>query len=151
MLKISVSGINDIRKEIVSVKKRLTDFRKFFQEVARPELLQAFADTFETGQRTWAKLAVSTIKEKRRLGYPLKKLVRTGKLRKSYTQDTGDNSFVISKTSMRYTNLVDYAGFHEFGTRRIPKRQVIGRVIRKKEYQRKIVKALLAYTKQKGI
>lgn len=63
----------------------------------------------------WKPLALSTIKQKFKQRYSIMPLIRTGQLRRSITG-------FVDKNKMRMGTSVPYAPYHQFGTRRIPKR-----------------------------
>lgn len=73
----------------------------------------------------WQQLAQATEENKARLGQPDRILVATGVLERSLTAAAtglGDSTF----DALRFGTDVDYARFHQFGTSKMPVREVVG-------------------------
>lgn len=72
--------------------------------------------------KPWAKLANSTKKDRARQGYNPSRpiLERTGKLKRGFKENR------TSQTEGSLENFVSYAKYHQFGTKKMPRRQVIG-------------------------
>lgn len=91
----------------------LEETGKYF--VKRTE--EGFRREVDPSNSKWSSLSPATIADKERKGYPLKILTRTGKMRSSIR-------YVILKKSVRIE--VDFPSqFHQSGTRKMPKRQII--------------------------
>lgn len=90
----------------------------------KPILGQIEAEQFATrGHGAWPGLAASTLAQKAAHGYPSDPLVRTGDLRASLV-----NPGMAAETSgdtLIYGTDVDYAGYHQDGTSKMPARKVI--------------------------
>jgi phage gpG-like protein len=84
---------------------------------------------------SWARLAPSTLAQKRRLGYPDKILTRTGKMRRSVVAIADAKSVLIGVDS-------EYAIYHQEGTDRMPQRRILGLNDKRKE---KLVKLIRVY------
>ena len=145
MLNFTLQGHDRLKQALGAQKERLEDLRPFHTAVTKPELLRAFADIIAAqGKPSWAALAVATIEEKQKHGYPLDILVRKGRLRKSYTQEGGENRITITRDSLTFESLVPYAVYHEQG-RGVPQRQIAGQVLRNKEFLRRINRKTISY------
>lgn len=90
----------------------------------KPILGEIEAEQFSSqGHGAWPGLAASTLAQKAAHGYPADPLVRTGDLRESLVnpgraaQSSGD--------TLIYASDVDYAGYHQDGTSKMPQRKVI--------------------------
>jgi phage gpG-like protein len=71
------------------------------------------------GHGAWPGLAESTIAQKSAHGFPLDPLIRTGSLKDSFDPlSKGPQSFI-------WGSEVEYAGYHQDGTPRMPQRKVI--------------------------
>ena len=136
-MRINIDGLHRTEQRINRVRQRVQSFKMFFEEVAKPLLIEEVEAIFarEGINPRWRPLAPSTVAEKRRLGLDNGILRRTGRLYRAYTDGSGAR---ISDTRFSYTVDVPYAHFHEEGTSRIPQRQVFGQVIRNKTYQRNL-------------
>ena len=146
-MRISVDGIQRQVKRFQNIKRRVQSFRMFFEQVAKPLLIEEVEAIFQREgiAPRWRPLALSTLIEKREAGLDNGILRRTGRLYRAYTDGSGAR---VSDTRFSYTVDVPYARFHEFGTSRIPQRQVFGQVIRNKTYQRNLVTAARAYIRR---
>ena len=82
---------------------------------------------FARGRR-WKRLAPGTVRDRERQGYgsgPI--LWRTGALAESLAyQGANGNVFRVSRNQLSVGTEVFYAGFHQAGTRRMPRRAVVG-------------------------
>jgi phage gpG-like protein len=115
-------------------------------ELVKPIAAQVEEDQFSTqGAGEWAPLAESTLARKEAGGWPSDPLVRTGDLKDSLINpgraaDTGPSHMI-------YGTDVDYAGFHQEGTSRMPARQVIPDPYRVED-RRKVEAAMVTYINQ---
>lgn len=80
-------------------------------------MMRSIQQNFDSSGRpsSWVPLAASTIRQKIRLGYSTKPLIRTGTLRQSIASQA-------DRMSMRLGTMVSYARYHQFGTKTIPAR-----------------------------
>lgn len=67
----------------------------------------------------WAALKPSTLEQKRKLGYPDDILTRTGALRKSLGFSAKGKSLEVFSSSA-------YGQFHQYGTSKMPQREIVG-------------------------
>lgn len=75
----------------------------------------------------WAPLAASTIEDRLRKGYgagPI--LVRTMRLANSLAGQSADSIFAVTPTTLRVGTNDPKAPYHQRGTRKMPKRQIVG-------------------------
>lgn len=83
----------------------------------------------------WAPLAPSTVSERERLGFggPSPILVRTGQLAASLaSRDAAGNVFEVTATSLLVGSEDRTAGYHQRGTRRMPRRPIVGITFRRR-------------------
>lgn len=82
---------------------------------------------FGAGSR-WPPLAASTIREKARLGYgAMPPLWRTGAMAASLAEKGAPgNILAAGPASLVVGTSIDYAGFHQQGTSKMPARQIVG-------------------------
>jgi len=112
-------------------------------ELVKPVAADVEEEQFGSrGEGAWPALAASTLMRKEAGGWPSDPLVRTGDLKASLTDpgraaDTGPRHMI-------YGTDVDYAQFHQEGTRRMPQRQVIPDPYRVED-RRKVEAAMVAY------
>lgn len=84
----------------------------------------------------WAALKPSTLEQKRKLGYPDDILTRTGALRKSLGFSAKGKSLEVFSDST-------YGQFHQYGTSKMPKREIVGMNDKRQAMLIKIVKSYL--------
>lgn len=139
MLKIKLAGSEKIIRELEVKHARLTNYRAFFEDVVVPALFARFDEIFEKegavgGAPRWKPLRPATLAEKRRRGYRLEILQRKGRLRRAYTGRSSDTRIDITANTLRFQNRVPYGIYHERGGRRLPKREVVGRILAYKAF-----------------
>lgn len=149
-IKFSVLRSEETEKTLRTLKKRLSNYREYFETVVGPAIFEGFAEVFRkegaVGQsRRWKPLAPATLAEKKARGLRLEILRRTDRLRKAYSHHTLDTEVKISKNQLVFRNKVPYGATHEVGTSRVPKRTVIARLVKYKEFHRKIEDGLSQY------
>lgn len=146
-MQIRVDGIQNQIRRFRNIKQRVQSFKMFFEQVAKPLLIEEVEAIFEREgiSPRWRPLALSTLIEKRRLGLDNGILRRTGRLYRAYTDGSGAR---ISDTRFSYSVDVPYARYHEEGTARIPQRQVFGQIVRAKTYQRNLTVAAQRYVRR---
>lgn len=130
----SVVGGPEINRSLATWGAHIADMSEAWQQVGQ-DLLDSFRDNFTSegggfgGWSSWAPLADSTVAERARLGYggehPI--LQRTGQLMESLTTEGAPgNVFEVGPNSLTVGTEVYYAPFHQFGTRKMPSRPVVG-------------------------
>ena len=149
MLNIRLSGSDLLIKTLVEKKKRLTNYREYFEDYATPALFKRFDDIFQKegaagGQPRWKALRARTLAEKKRKGHRLEILRRTDRLYKAYTGKSGDTRISIHPQSLTYKNLVGYGAYHEAGEG-VPKRTVIARLLAYKEFHNDLKNGMSKY------
>jgi phage gpG-like protein len=124
---VRVYGEERAIARLEGIKTRLEDQRVPFQQ-ARAILALANSSNFSTNGLPvggWAPLDVQygAWKAARYGAAPV--LVRTGKLFRSLTALDGGAVNMISPKKAEFGTDVEYAKFHQYGTRKMPKRQII--------------------------
>ena len=104
---------------------------------------QGFDDVFgQGGIPKWVKLSPLTERERQRKGYgsqPM--LVRTGRLRSSYTTDA-EASWTSTDTQLIFSSKVPYAGYVE------ARRPIIASILLKKDIAAKILREVASEVKK---
>ena len=131
-----VQGQEPIQRKLTTAGARLSDLSPAWEQVGTA-LLQDFATNFAEeggvfGKLAWAQwqpLRPATVQDRIRKGFPGEHpiLVRTGDLMTSTTVrgapnnvfEVGPNSLVLGTTDVK-------AKYHQFGTRNMPARKVVG-------------------------
>jgi hypothetical protein len=121
-------------RSITQVRRKLQDMRKRTDNLmaAWEVLLDWFADQerVQFGSRgarwhtVWPELAPSSLRQKRREGYPTDILVRDSTLLRSLS-DRPLNVERILPHELTAGTRVSYAKYHQYGTRRMPRRTLI--------------------------
>lgn len=150
MLTIRLRGSEQVTETLKGQKKRLGDYRSYFEEIVTPALYKRFGEIFEKqgaidGMTRWKPLAPATLAAKARRGHRLEILRRTDRLYKAYTGKNSYGRLSIKETSLRYQNIVPYGIFHERGTSRLPKRDVIERLLDYKAFRKELETGLVKY------
>ena len=135
-ISFEVEGQREVLGKLTTFGARIDNMAPAWEQVGTA-LLQDFAQNFRDeggmfGRGAWAQwqpLRPSTVADRRRLGYPGEHpiLVREGNLMASVTQrgaagnvfEVGPNSLVLGTTDRK-------AKYHQFGTRRMPARKIVG-------------------------
>ena len=128
-----VTGQHEVSGQLATWGRNITDLSVAWEQIGE-DLLQDNRDNFlaEGGVFPggfWPALALSTVGERIRLGYggwsPM--LVRTGALLESVTIRGGmNNIFQVTATGVTVGTSDPKAVFHQYGTRRMPMRRVVG-------------------------
>ena len=148
MLKIRLTGSQEVIKTLKETKKRLTDFREYFENQVTPALFKRFDEIFQkegavSNFSRWKRLRNATLAEKKRKGYRLEILRRTDRLYKAYTGKNSYGRILINPQSLVYKNFVLYAIYHETGTSRgLPKRTTVARILAYKEFRNDLINGL---------
>lgn len=131
-----VTGQEPIQRKLATFGARISDLSPAWEQVGTA-LLQDFAQNFADeggvfGKGAWAQwqpLAESTVRERIRLKIPGEHpiLVRTGDLMTSTTvRGAPNNVFELSPNSLVLGTTDHKAGWHQFGTRTMPARKIVG-------------------------
>jgi Phage virion morphogenesis family len=128
-----VAGQHEVSGRLATWGRNLTDLSVAWEQIGE-DLLQDNRDNFlaEGGVFPggfWPALALSTVGERIRLGYggwsPM--LVRTGALMESVTVRGGSNNvFRVGPMGVEVGTTDPKAVFHQYGTKRMPMRRVVG-------------------------
>ena len=98
---------------------------------------QGFRREIDPYGKKWQPLSSATIAYKQRMGYPLKILTRTGRMRSSAR-------YVLQGKAVKI--IVDFPSrFHQSGTRRMPKRQILPDAKLSRTDERNIVDLAVEY------
>lgn len=108
-------------------------FRKFGSYWINETEKQFDSQTDPSG-KPWAALKPATLEQKRRLGYPDDILTRTGALRKSLGFSAKGKSLEVYSDS-------EYGQFHQYGTSKMPKREIVGMNDKRQQMLIKIIKS----------
>jgi phage virion morphogenesis protein len=107
--------LGDISKRCKNLEPPLTGWgRQLVEQTKR----QFETETDPDGEK-WADLAPSTLKQKRKQGYPDKTLTRTGEMMESV-------GFEATAKTLSLKVGKNYAKWHQQGTNRLPKRKILG-------------------------
>src|SRR6185436_13207261 len=140
ILSFEVTGVEEVKAGLAALAEKVGDLRPFWREIFAPKYYAIVQDLFATGGRArggggkfkggaWARLSPTyrVWKQKFYPGQPI--LVRDGTLRNSlhwYGDSPGyggvfdaQPSFVVVGTS------VPYAGYHQYGTKKMPARSFL--------------------------
>lgn len=121
MTRISIQ-INDTATSVISAAiARLGDLTPMMADVGEMlvnSLDRGFRDQVDPYQNSWAKLASSTLRQKVKRKRILKINQSTGILRASLSYQASGDRVVVGFG-------VNYARYHQTGTRRMPKRQLL--------------------------
>lgn len=126
MIEISVDN-RDVMRRLQGVEALLanpTPVMERIGDLLRDQTIDAFLrERDPVNGRPWAALSPVTLAIKRRLGQPSRKLVATGKLLQEVFRVRPRISFGRVAYDL---NGVPYAGYHQTGTRRMPRRRFFG-------------------------
>lgn len=134
-----------VSRELLDIGGRGLDARPAFELIA-DDLLASETRRFNSrGFGTWQPLAPSTIEQKARQRLDPRILHATGALRDSLTRRHAPHQeLLIEPQFMVLGTTLDYARFHQQGTRRMPARKPLGFPVTQR---RKAVKRIQKYAK----
>lgn len=131
-----VSGQEPIQRKLATFGARIENMAPAWEEVGTALMLDFMENFHEEGgvfgRGTWAQwqpLRPSTVADRRRLGYPGEHpiLVREGDLLASVTiRGAAGNVFEVGANSLVLGTTDRKAKYHQFGTRRMPARKIVG-------------------------
>ena len=124
-IRISIDGINEVRRELDRIDARISNTAPFWRSVAVPIIKGKLRDIFLQEGPGWAPLEESTLRTRRYEGLPI--LQQTGDLKSSLLDDP---VLQISRNELLFGTNNPYAPFHEHGTRRMPARPFLRPAIR---------------------
>lgn len=126
-LEFDAHGWQQARRRIAEMKWRADNLIPAWDALLdwwAAENRKHFATRGQRWRTPWPPLADSTITEKLRLGYPIDPLVRTGRMRSQLVgRPLGFER--LTQTSMAAGTRLERAVFHQRGTRRMPRRQLV--------------------------
>lgn len=126
IIRVDISGIDEAKDRLDATDDRLKNLKPIFREI-RDELSDAFRKNFlENGSLVggWAPLdtGYGAWKSVHFPGAP--PMVRSGKLFRSVSELRGRPNDIDNRSATFGTN-VEYAKFHQYGTTKMPKREII--------------------------
>lgn len=108
-----------------------------FGDYLKTETEIQFDREVDPSSARWAALAASTLREKRRLGYPSKILTRTGALKNSI-------SYTASGKTLNFGLDSPYAIYHQKGTDKMPQRIIVGMNSARHQMLVKLIKSYMS-------
>jgi hypothetical protein len=126
-LEFDARGFAQARRELHAMRMRVQDVRPAWEAVLTWWAARNVTHFRSAGKRwgtPWRPLAPDTLAEKLHLGYPPSILVRSGDLRSSLTMRPLGVEQLRPHDVEAGTN-VPYADFHQRGTSKMPKRQLV--------------------------
>jgi phage gpG-like protein len=108
-------------KQFKKLGGKLTNPQPLLEEVGQylvSTIDNSFRKEVDPYNKKWQPLSPATISEKERKGYPLKILTRTGTMRSSVR-------YQVKSKSVQIVVDTSYTTFHQTGTRKMPKRQIV--------------------------
>lgn len=118
-------NVDDSRVQWVvkSLTEWFTDFRPLLKDISKVQLQsaqEAFKSRWKNLGQPWQRLKMATVKQKIRMWKNIDILQRSGTMRKSFRVSK------ITKNELEIENTVKYFKYHQIGTWKIPKRQMLG-------------------------
>lgn len=116
---IEVKNAQQVIANLHNVESRMGDLTKPLKKGGLVMLRSVNLNFDRSGRPiTWNPLKISTLRQKLRQGYSSKPLIRTGKMRRSISQQVDSNILKIGTA-------IPYAQHHHFGTRFMAKRRFL--------------------------
>lgn len=128
------NGVETMARQFATWGAQISDLSEPLTEIGQ-DLLGDFAVNMVTEGGwfapggAWTPLAPSTVRERARQGFggPSPILFRTGQLAESLaSRDAAGNVFEVTATSLRVGSADRTANYHQRGTRRMPRRPIVG-------------------------
>lgn len=122
-VEISLAGDVQVRRKLLRIGDRAVHARPAFEAIGEVLMRiedQQFSSEGSRGSGGWEPLAASTVAQ-RGSAHPI--LDQSGVLRSSLTKRGGENIFDATDDYLRFGTHVPYAGFHQTGTSRTPRRR----------------------------
>lgn len=128
-VKTDFKAAEKLMQNAIKIFSDLSPVMKKIGEFQKKEVDEAFKVAGKNiNGAPWAPLAPSTLKQKLKSGFQSQILVRTGALRGSFSvSEVGKDKLKISSSG------VDYYKYHQMGTGRMPRRQILGHGSKGKE------------------
>ena len=124
-IRISIDGIQQVRRELDRIDARISNTAPFWRSVAVPIIKGKLRDIFSQEGPGWAPLEESTLRSRKYPGLPI--LEQTGDLKASLLDHP---VLQISRNELLFGTNNPYAPFHEHGTRRMPARPFLQPALR---------------------
>lgn len=122
MIEVKLNS-EEVKIKIERIKKALQDFTpalKMISEYQKSQVNEAFNVGGKNIAGAWPKLTSGSLTQKLKAGYQQVILVRTGALRESFAVSG------LTNLSVKITSKDPKFKFHQLGTRKMPKRQILG-------------------------
>ena len=152
-LTFEVEGQTEVARGFSRFGDNVEDFSPAFKEIVK-DFHKGEAQQFQSegsyGAGGWTPLAPTTIMRKSSGGYPMDILVRTGDLRDAMTGRGTAKVEIIRPKGMVVGTTLEYARFHQRGTRRMPARPIIALPEEQKTRWHKIIHKYLVEQAKKA-
>lgn len=123
-----------LKKRVRNLQPPLTGWGNYLLQDTR---VQQFSREKDPTGKPWSRLAPATVREKRRLGYGSKKILeRTGDFQRTLFFEASKKTFVWGLRSQ-------IASYHQYGTRKMPARVIIGLNATRKQKGYKLIKVYI--------
>jgi phage gpG-like protein len=124
-----IDGIKEFDRSFNRVEEHIKDLRPVWDAVERTFYdieKEQFASEGSAGRGgKWKALSPAYLKRKEKQYPGTKILERTGKMRDALTQKTGDTVLVKTPDEFGIGTSLPYAGYHQRGGKRLPKREIV--------------------------
>lgn len=124
----TVTGAEKAAAELTALSGKMQNLRGLFEQVLEPDIYEWQAERFdqEGKPERWARLSDRYAAWKARR-YPGRRILeREGLLREGLTRRGGRFQVRrVTDTSLELGTSAPYAQFHQFGTRRMPRREIV--------------------------
>lgn len=126
---IEVFGDRQVDRQLLRMGARVQDPIPLWESLAE-DLMQIeqaqFSSEGGSGSGGWAPLADSTLIQKARRGFPSAILRATDALMNSLTRRGAEGQVLdINPEFLRFGTDIEYGGFHQTGTSRMPQRRIV--------------------------
>lgn len=146
-LEIDVFGDTQLARELLRFGDRATDMSPAFEEIADNFLLneeRQFSTQGSYASGRWAPLAPSTVTGKAKAGLDPRTLHATRTLRNSLSrQGAPGNVREIKSDEMFVGTSVEYARYHQMGTKHMPRRRPVELTVNRRRMWMKILQRFL--------
>ena len=114
-MKITETGLGKISIDLGKVQARARDLSPALKRGQLVMFDSVDKNFQQSGRPAWSPLRPATVKRKMQLGYSLKALIRTGRLKSSIAGE-------VTRNSLRIGTAVFYGKFHQLGTKKMAAR-----------------------------
>lgn len=156
-IKIGVTGGTELSRILAVQSQKIKDLRPAWDQIEKSATKMQERVFRQKGGADglpkWAQLAASTIRQKKRIApqYANYPLIRTGALRDAWTRPNAQGAVRIKEPLLFAFGInerdIEYAKWHQTGTRRMPKREHLRLT---ESMRRSIVKTIQAHIVKSG-